>query len=218
MKRTFAGSGSTNRRRVALGSGAVLLGLVLPLLAGCPKPQTEPSPDASATPVALTQDETKDPILPKDPVATPSAPSDSKMIAIYHVVPGSGDKRSSLKKEMVPVRDGENPAVTALNETAAQKDSPLPKGTQAQSVEVAEGVATVNFNKAFGDNFTGAEGGDDREALIFNAVTASLGQFEGVKQVQILVDGKKVSLGGTQDTTEPIPVPDTTGTKVSLRP
>lgn len=215
-----------NRSRFGLRAGSsVASALVVaalcafvPLLSGCPKPDAPDTPSPSPTPTALTKEETQDPILPSASPSPDAPKNGGRSVSVYQVVVGKGDHRSHLQKETVPVKTGENPAVTALNDMAAMKDSPLPKGTRAQSVDVANGTATVNFNQAFADNFAGGGGGDDREALIFNAITATLGQFEGVKQVQILVDGKKVAIGGTQDTTEPMPIPDKGGTKVALKP
>lgn len=215
MNRTFVGFCAESWLR---GSVALSLLIVWPLMAGCPAPAEAPTPSPSPTSVALTPEETADPVLPSaSPTPTP-APGASPTVTVFRVASGTDDKRAHLTRETLSLKPGENAAVAALNHMAQEKDSPLPKGTRARSVEIAGGTATVNFNRAFADNFAGDIGGDEREALIFNAITATLGQFEGVKQVQILVDGKKVPLGGTQDTTEPLPLEGGGGTKVSLRP
>ena len=65
-------------------------------------------------------------------------------------------------------------------------------------------LATVDLSKEFKDNFSG---GSTAEALAINSVTATLGQFPGVKKVQFLVEGQKIdSLGGGQELTDPLPV------------
>ena len=100
-------------------------------------------------------------------------------------------------------------AVAALNKMAEIKNSPLPPGTKAKSVvfDKDTSTATVDFNEAFVKNFPG---GDEAEALALNAVLATLGQFPHVKQVQMLIEGKKVdTLGGNADLTEAMPVPQT---------
>ena len=95
-------------------------------------------------------------------------------------------------------------AVEALNGMATGKNSPLPKGTKALSVTFAGDLATVDLSKEFKENFSG---GSTAEALAINAVTATLGQFPGVKKVQFLVEGKKIdALGGGQELTDPLPV------------
>jgi len=96
-------------------------------------------------------------------------------------------------------------ATNALNAMAAEDRSPLPSGTHARSVKLVDGVATVDFNKAFQENFSGS---DEGEALTLNAVLATVGQFQGVRSVQFLVEGQKIdSLGGNQSLTAPLPIP-----------
>lgn len=141
-----------------------------------------PGPEASASPVAATE--------------TP--------VTIFKVgtaADGSG--------ELEPVKtdiDVKNPtaAVLALNKMAESADSPLPKGTRVRSVRFDEELATVDFSQEFESNF---EGGDMKEALMFNSILNTLGQFPKVRKVQLLVEGKKVSIGGTQDTEQPLNVP-----------
>ena len=65
-------------------------------------------------------------------------------------------------------------------------------------------MATVDLSGEFKANF---KGGDSGEAVVLNALISTLGQFDSVKSVQILVDGKKIdSLGGNQALDEPLPV------------
>jgi hypothetical protein len=132
----------------------------------------------------------------------------------YVIVQGTDGNRQ-IKPTTIPLKPGETPALAVLNHMAEMKDSPLPKGTRARSVTFGEdGTATVDFNAALRDNF---EGGDEAEALMWNAILATIGQFPNVKQVQILVEGEKASIGGMQDTTAPMPVPPGIGTQTSQR-
>ena len=87
----------------------------------------------------------------------------------------------------------------------------------------AGGLATVDFSAALRDGFRG--GGDAAGALVLNAIVLTVGQFPGVRGVQLLVEGERTSLGGTQDTTEPLPVPPGSagggthvGTQVARKP
>jgi germination protein M len=157
-----------------------------------------PTPESSPSPTPET-------ILPSPAPSTP--PSAAKKITVYKVV-ANGEMGTKLERVEIPAPEGKTEpadlAVAALNHMASEKDSPLPKGVKALSVTFEDALATADFNKAFETNFPG---GDQEEALLFNAVTATLGQFPNVKKVQILVEGKKVPLGGTQDTTEPLGVP-----------
>jgi hypothetical protein len=144
------------------------------------------------------------------PVPRPAAPAattaahPARSVTAYRVVPDNDGAHLEPVKAAVP--PGKDPKMAAIDAMARLKDSPLPPGTQVRSVDmIGDGVATVDFNKAFQSNFPG---GDQEEALAINAVLATLAQFEGVEQVQILVEGRKIdSLGGTQSLAEPLPVP-----------
>jgi spore germination protein GerM len=144
------------------------------------------------------------------PVPRPTAPAattaarPARSVTAYRVVPD--DDGAHLEPVKATVPPGKDPKMAAIDAMARLKDSPLPPGTQARSVDmIGDGVATVDFNRAFQSNFPG---GDEAEALAINAVLATLAQFEGVERVQILVEGRKIdSLGGTQSLTEPLPVP-----------
>jgi spore germination protein GerM len=137
------------------------------------------------------------------------ASSARQEVAIYQVA--TDDNGSHLSKSVLPTvgapgasRDAI--AAGALDAMARSKRSPLPPGTRTRSVHIdGDGLATVDFNRAFHDNFPG---GDEAEALTVNAVLATLGQFTGVARVQFLVEGQKIdSLGGTQSLESPLPVP-----------
>lgn len=136
--------------------------------------------------------------------ASPS-PSAPKETMVYVRV----DDEDGSRLKAVPAAADGGPKIdtpeAALNAMAKLKNTPLPKGTEANSATVDNaGMAKVDFNDAFKANFTG---GDTGEALALNAVLQTMGQF-GAKQVQITVGGKKIdSLGGMQSLDEPLPVP-----------
>jgi spore germination protein GerM len=109
--------------------------------------------------------------------------------------------------QLKPVEIELNPAepasaVLAINKMAEIEDSPLPKGTKARTVRFEGGLATVDLTKEVMEI-----AGDRSEALMFNAILATLGQFPDVRQVQFLVEGEKTQIGGTKDTLEPLNVP-----------
>ncbi len=65
-------------------------------------------------------------------------------------------------------------------------EKPLPGKCGVKSVKVHNGVATIDFTKEFADITAGSDGGHQAlQAVVFTA-----GQFPGVKQVQVLVDGQ----------------------------
>ncbi|MGE5578446.1 MAG: S-layer homology domain-containing protein [Bacillota bacterium] len=78
---------------------------------------------------------------------------------------------------------------------------PLPKETKVLGVTIKDGLATVDFSP----EIKGANVGSGGEAAILSAIVATLGQFQGVTAVQILVNGEKLdSLAGHVDITEPL--------------
>jgi hypothetical protein len=78
---------------------------------------------------------------------------------------------------------------------------PLPAATQVLDVTTEGGLATVDFSSEIMNANVGSGG----EAAILSAIVATLGQFPGVTDVQILVNGEKMdSLAGHVDITEPL--------------
>lgn len=174
--------------------------------------RTATGPDAPATPapsIAI--------IPPPTPTEKPTTPAATPaLVTIFAVENGGEGQGQRLVQRTVPGKgEVSDSAVSALNEMAEGNNSPLPSGTKALSVKfAADGTATADFNTVLRDNFPG---GDEKEALTLNAILATVGQFPGVKKVQITVAGEKVGLGGTQDTTEPLPIPSPVGVRVSKR-
>lgn len=194
---------------VAASAALAILGVVA-FAVGCNTQQRAASDGINNTPPQVSspippEDDTQGSIVPDVP---PQRTSDTPMKTAKLMRVVSDENGSRLEQVVTELpQDGKTePAVAALNLMAQLKSSPLPSGTRARSVEIGgDGVAAVDFNEAFVKNFTG---GDEDEALALNAVTATLGQFPGVSSVQFLVEGKKIAqLGGTQDLTEPLRVP-----------
>ncbi len=96
------------------------------------------------------------------------------------------------------------PAQDALAALSAQPNSPLPVGTRLLSINLAGGLATVDFSRELQTNFTG---GDTQGIRTVSAVLRTLGQFPTVDRVQFLVEGKPVdTLGGILSLSAPLPV------------
>lgn len=133
------------------------------------------------------------------------APVDHK-VTVYSVVEDKeGAQKLEPKEISLSAGDAQTPAKFALQALIDDPKSPLPKGTKLNAVKISDGTATADFSKEIKDNFPG---GDQAEALLLNSVLSTLGQFKSIKQVQFLVDGKKIdSLGGAQTLDEPLPVP-----------
>lgn len=191
-------SNSVLVNRLRLAFTAAVVGCAL-FSVGCDNKQTATQPP----PVQAT---TQNTIVEPTPTPDPAAQSTPKTF-IYKVGTNSEGEANLVPVEFSGEPKDSDTAVRAINEMAALKESPLPQDAKVLAVQFEDTLATVDFNKAFSENFPG---GDRKEALVFNALTSTLRQFPNVKKLQILVEGQKVPLGGTQDTTEPLNVPATT--------
>lgn len=76
------------------------------------------------------------------------------------------------------------------------------KNAKIDSVTFKDGTATVDFNKNITKGFAGGSTGEE---TLINSVVQTLTEFDEVKQVRFLVDGKEVeTLSGHMDLSEPI--------------
>ncbi|MBC7329596.1 GerMN domain-containing protein [bacterium] len=80
--------------------------------------------------------------------------------------------------------------------------SPLPRGTRLISAEVKGDTAYLNFSKELKDNFLG---GSTNEMLVVYGIVNTACSINGIKRVQILIEGKNIeSLGGHLEIMEPL--------------
>ncbi|MEN6371152.1 MAG: GerMN domain-containing protein [Armatimonadota bacterium] len=117
---------------------------------------------------------------------------DPRLVPVERSVPADADPhRAALE------------ALLATNtEEAAPAKYLIPQGTKLIGVKIKKRTAYADFSKEIRDNFTG---GSMNEALLVNAIVHTLAQFDDVKKVQIMVEGKKVeSLGGHLDISQPL--------------
>lgn len=106
----------------------------------------------------------------------------------------------TFKSSTKEVPKGEDPKVYALNEYLANVPA-VPKSAKALSCKVDKGIATVNFN---GDLMAGY--GTEDEQMVINGILKTLGAFEDVKAVRILIDGEKAETLGNIEILDPQPV------------
>jgi len=77
----------------------------------------------------------------------------------------------------------------------------LPKDTDVQIISIKDGICTVNFSQ----EITQVNVGSGGEGMVLSSIVATLGQFEGVDAVRILVDGQPMeTLAGHVDITGPL--------------
>ena len=132
-------------------------------------------------------------------------------MTIFRLARTTEERRQADANGLVPVTisipvDAKSPARDAIAHLIQAGGSPIPDGTELKAIKIDDdsGLATLNFSREFVDNF---KGGDKVEAQIVNSIRATLGQFTNVRNVQILVEGKKIAqLGGTIELTDPLPV------------
>ena len=89
-----------------------------------------------------------------------------------------------------------------LAEAEKEADSPFPKGTRLNSVNLEKGVATLDFSKEFQAL---ADMGDTNESQAQKRLQAALAAFPQVEKMRVTVDGKPFESQAT-DWNTPFPV------------
>jgi spore germination protein GerM len=134
--------------------------------------------------------------------STPSALTLTAQVYFARIV-GGKERLAPVDREV----SAESPAQGALDELIsgdlpAGCTHPLPEGTQLRHLRVEGGIAIADFSRELVSNF---QGGSDSEGVIVYAIVNTLTSLPGVKQAQILVDGKPLdSIGGHLDTSGPL--------------
>ena len=87
------------------------------------------------------------------------------------------------------------PKDSSLNKT-------IPEGVELLGINVKNGLARVDFNRALVDNHWGGSTG---ERMTIYSIVNTLTQFKEIEKVMILIDGDKVkTLAGHLDLSEPL--------------
>jgi len=141
------------------------------------------------------------PPLPR-PVMHEPAGSPVK-VNIYRIA-FEGDE-AKLRAVEVEVPAGRDPAEAALRRLIQKGDegdlvNPIPRGTRLLSLEVKDGLATVDLSREFSDNFTG---GSEDEALTIGVILRTLGQFSEIKKVLFKLEGQPLDTLGHLDLSGP---------------
>ncbi len=174
--------------------------LALVLVAGCnsqkDSPETSSAPASSAI---STQSDSKE--NPKD---TGSKETNGKLTLTVYFPNEEGTKLLAEKRTVDGNKDKYTAAVEALLAGPKEKGSVaiLPKQTKLRSVKVSNGVAKVDFTKGLQKSFVGGSTGEE---MLVGSLVDTLTEFDEVKKVQILVEGKELdSLSGHMDLSVPI--------------
>ena len=153
---------------------------------------------------------------PDNSAARRSADTRGPVVTAYRVVSNANDQW--LEAFRIRLSEKDEPMAGSLRVMTLLKpeESPLPPGTRVLSAVLRDdGVAWADFNHAFVANFPGGSG---RESLLLEAILRTLGQFPGVRAVQITVEGKSIeSIGGHEDISGPQAVPSLAHTTITRR-
>ncbi len=116
-----------------------------------------------------------------------------------------GTKLVAVKRSAEAEKGGEYAsAVNSLLEGTDDKAlvTIFPKTARLLGIEVANGIAKVNFNSSLKKDFVGGSTG---ETLLIASLVNTLTEFPEIKSVQILIDGKTLeTLAGHMDLSGPV--------------
>jgi spore germination protein GerM len=107
----------------------------------------------------------------------------------------------AIPEEERAVPPDAEPMSYALNAYLEKLDF-VPEEMRVRDVQVADGLAIVDFT---GKPDFGLASAQDQ--ALFEGMTKTLSQFEGVEEVQFLVNGEEVLAFGNLSLTDPLPVP-----------
>lgn len=148
---------------------------------------------------------------PPAPVPQPGPPtppaSVSRILNLYFADDQAMYLAAEPRTVSVQQEDGKQLAAAAVNELiAGPKQSGLyptiPPESKLLSVEVSNGLATLNFSQELQ---TKHSGGSTGERMTIYSLVNSLTEIPGIQKVQLLIEGKKLdSLKGHMDISGPL--------------
>ena len=201
---------------------AVLLAAMLMMSAGCDQqqppstndpPPSEPKSTVETTSPTAPPDEKPNPPKTEPPkqseTKTPSVSSNGKVedlhVKVYYP-DESGLRLVEVDREIEVTNDADKyaAAVAAMMTPPTEQELAeiFPKRAKLLSVDVEDGVATVNFDQELQKHFVGGSAG---ETFLIGSVVNTLTNFDEVREVKILIDGKEVeTLAGHMDLSAPL--------------
>lgn len=175
----------TKKTRISLAAVLILISAAI-LLAGCGKASNNPPVQDNKPPAAAAPDEKKETVnlYFSDSQAQYLKPEKRE------ITRKSGSLEEDVLNELI-----KGPAATGLLRT-------IPQETRLLSVNVAGGVAEVNFSKEFKTKHWGGSSG---ETMTLYSVVNTLAKLPGITSVQFMVEGKKMdTLAGHVGTANPL--------------
>lgn len=188
-----------------------IIALITVTMVGCNEKQSTKSAAQSSGSVSSNTEQKKtDNVVAVNPieekqipkVTTTTQPAKKVEIELYFGN-NQGDK---IVKEMRSVNETSNLPKAAMEQLIAGPESKdlidtIPEGTKILNVDIIKGVAYANFSSELS---TKHWGGSAMEALTIQSIVDTLSQFNGVKQVKILLDGSPAdTIAGHIDVSQP---------------
>lgn len=160
--------------------GVVATGLVLIALAligsGCSTSNSDDNGPHSSTGAGM---------------AGPTVVNPPEKVAVYIPLGDANDMKDVIVHPANASVPG-SPAKSALIALAADPDSGFPSGTHILGIDLKDGEAVLNFDQVP----VNEEGGEAVQARTLNAILMTLGQFQSISTVQILVNGSAIKEAG----------------------
>lgn len=167
------------------------------LIAGCDAEQKKDAAASSSS--AVVQKEVQ-----KQPAETKDAKTPAEeTVKIYFPNP-DGTKLVAANRKVKTGTDKYKNVVLALMEGPADKKEGnlFPKNTKLLSVKVEKGIVYLDFSKELTKNFSGGSTG---ELMLVGSLVDTLTEFNEIKGLQILVEGKKIdTISGHLDLSDPV--------------
>jgi hypothetical protein len=161
---------------------------------GSVEPDVTPAPSSSPTVAPVSSPPTGSPAASPTP-----APSGSMVVRAYFILSGppGGEGLVPYLFEVPKTQAVATAAMNALLSGPAQRDDPIssaiPPGTKLLGLSIKDGVATVDLSGEFA-----AGGGSASSQFRLAQVVYTLTQFPTVKSVVFNVDGKVVTVFGSE--------------------
>ena len=178
--------------------------VLLLLTSGCEQPQNQPPDNPKQTEVNHGNG------IEVDENPTPNVKNTENGVTTMEVTvyypDQSGISLIPVKREIKFSDDKQKyiETVNLLLENPTEEDLTkiFPKGAKINSVTLEKDTAIVDFDSSITKNFVGGSTGEE---FLINSVVDTLTDFDEVKQVRFLIDGKEVeTLAGHMDLSEPI--------------
>jgi spore germination protein GerM len=132
-----------------------------------------------------------------------------KLVRLYFASPDADYLKVEARKILREKRITDEAKVLVgelINGPRENLDPTIPPETQLRELYIVpeENCAYLDFNQAFQTNHSGGSAGE--LLTIYSLVNTLIDNLEGIKRVQILVEGKTIeTLAGHIDTTKPFP-------------